>query len=369
MEKIYVVINLGSSSKRYTIFADEHELFSLYFEKASSGKSYSNSIQLFVKELKKLHVNKIFAIAFRIVAPTSYFTQHRKINSSYLKKLKSVSQIAPLHTEPLINEIEQWLKIFTNISFYGISDSAFHSTLSRNAKIYALPRKITETYDIYRFGYHGISISSVINKVKKIYDNKLPKNIIVCHLSGGSSVTAIHNGKSVDTSMGFTPLEGIPMVNRVGNIDAAAILYLLEKKLKLQNLRDMLFDRSGMIGLTGITDMRKIIPLAQKGDPVCLEAIEIFVYSVIKYIGSYCAVLGNVDLLVFTGGIGECESFIRSLICKKLGSFGIILDTQKNNKILCNDGFINDIESKTKILVCESDEMREILLEMKKLVI
>jgi len=364
MEKKYIIINLGSSSKKYSIFFNGQP-FSMYFEEASNKKSYINSAQIFLKELKKLELlDNITALGFRVVAPRKYFTQHRKIDNFYLKKLKSIAKIDPLHTQNLILELKKWQKLLPSIPFYGISDSAFHNTLPSQAQIYALPKKITEKYEIYRFGYHGISIASVIKKVEKLY-KKLPENIIVCHLSGGSSITAIKNGISVDTSMGFSPLEGVPMVTRIGNIDPEAVIYL-SKKIKLDNLKNILFNHSGMSGLTNYTDMRKIISLAQKNNKTCLDALEIFAYSVAKYIGSYFVTLSGIDLLVFTGGIGEGSPLIRSLICQKLEFFGIFLDKEINNKSVDTDTFVNQINS-TKIFTCKTDEMNEIFLQTKKL--
>ncbi len=371
MEKNYLVINLGSSSKRYSLFSETRELFSLHIEKVSLQKNYAKSTVHFFEQIKKQNISvqpdTIKAIAFRVVAPGSYFMQHRKITPAYLKKLQATCMIAPIHSEQLLHEIAQCKKIMPRVSYYGISDSAFHGTLPDDARLYGLPKDFAKKYDMYRFGYHGVSCTSILRKLKKMHGS-VPKNIIICHLGGGSSITAVKNGKSIDTSMGFTPLEGVPMVTRCGNIDAAAILYLVNQGITLKKLIDTLFNQSGMVGLTERSDMRKIVTLAQQGDATCLQALEFFAYQIKKYIGAYHAVLGSIDLLVFTGGIGQNVPLVRSLVCKNLSSLGIELDSRKNNSLVDVDGFIQVTASTTKIAVVKNQEMHVLLHEMLSLI-
>lgn len=365
MEKI-LVVNCGSSSKKYALFSKGREICSLYVEKERDTINYTRSIELFLNQVKKQKVSTIDAIGFRIVAPSTYFTQHRKITAAYLKKLKDVCSSAPLHIEPTIEEIEQWQKLFPNVSFFGISDSAFHTTLPAVANKYALQPKITNKYDLYRFGYHGISLAAIVRQLTTDY-KKVPEKCIVCHLSGGSSITALKHGKSIDTSMGFTPLEGVPMESRVGTIDAAAILYVLNTGISQKELQKILFNSSGIFGLSGQTDMRKIVHLAQQGNKSCLAALDYYAYAVAKYIGSYYVALEGLDTLVFTGGMGEGAPLIRSLVTEKLHALSIKLDKNKNSRTIDASAVISQNNSAIQVIVLPTDEMYEMAIIIKKL--
>lgn len=370
MEKNYLIVNIGSSSKRYGLFTGEREVHAAYIEKSGSKTAFMHSTRNFLTNLITRHyiqrMDDIAAVGFRVVAPGTYFTQHKKITAGYLKKLTAAAAIAPLHIEAVLDEIKKWRKFLPHCPFYAISDSAFHATMPDIARVYALPKQVAKKYDIYRFGYHGISVSSIVRKVHT--QNALINTMVVCHLSGGSSITAIKDGISIDTSMGFTPLEGVPMVSRIGTIDPGALIYLMQEGLTAVQLKKLLFNKCGMIGLTNHTDMRQIVALAQKGDQMCMKALELFAYQVKKYIGAYKAVLGTIDLLVFTGGIGEGSPFVRALVCKNLVSLGIIVHEQKNNAVENCDDFVHHPTSATKIAVLKTEEMHEMIRELQQLI-
>jgi len=319
MEGKYLIVNVGSTSKRYAVYFRNKAVFNIHF-KTNSGLPKISDI------LKKNNVIKnegeITKIGIRVVSPGIYFQRTRIIDKTYLKMLEQSVAMAPLHIKPTFEEIKKLQKQFPNVKIIGVSDSSFHSTMPEIARLYAIPLSDSKKFQIYRYGYHGISISSVISQIKSKY-KKIPSKIIVCHLGGGSSITAVKNGKSVETSMGFTPLEGLPMSTRSGNIDFNAGLYILKSK-KITRIEGYLNEKSGFLGISEISDsMDKLIKLSKSGNKKAELAVDKFVYEIEKYIGAYTAVLGGVDLLVFTGAIGENSHFIRKLIIKKLKFLGI----------------------------------------------
>lgn len=380
MEKNYLIINLGSSSKRYALFINDVESIHAHFKKQHNDfivtiqnslgiktitipkRSFVHSLSYFLGLLKNQESVKI---GIRVVAPGIYFTQNRLVDAKYQKELKKAQKIAPLHIELLLSEIEQCKKLLPNIPLIGISDSAFHTTIPQYAKVYALPLQVTEKYDIYRFGYHGISMQSVMRKINHLL-GRIPSNIIVCHLGSGSSITAIKNGKSIDTSMGFTPLQGIPMGTRIGDIDPGILPYLAQKmELSFEQLNNYLNTKCGMLGISGETsDMQKLLELAETGNLPAKLALEVYSYSIKKYIGAYCAALGGLDLLVFTGGIGENSPRIRSLVCKDLTFLNISVNPKKNSALIKQDVFIENTGS-IKVGIIVTNEMHEIALQLK----
>lgn len=303
-----LTVNIGSRSKKYALYSDGVEAWSVVIETKDN---------LISKDI--LH-EAPDAIVFRIVAPGIYFRQHRIIDDVFLSHLESAKPKAPLHIQPTLEEIKYFKKNFPHTKLVAISDSAFHAKLPDYARLYALPTPDAQTFEIERFGYHGISLSSIVETLKT--QGKLPEKIIVCHLGGGSSVTAIKNGVSIDTSMGFSPLSGLPMATRVGDIDAGAIVYLSTiKGLQGDDLEEYLMSTCGFLGLAGTDDMKRLIA-EEKTNPQAVLAIQMFVYQIQKYIGAYAVALGGLDLLIFSGGIGEPSEPIRSKIIAGLGDLG-----------------------------------------------
>lgn len=382
MEKKYLIINLGSASKKYSLYSENSELANInvnhntkiakiniknkFVENKISNKQFDNFIeyliQLFISEKLILSKNDLTSIAIRIVAPGSYFLKNRIIDSVYIKKLKTANKIFPLHISLVLNELSEIKKVLPKVLVIGISDSAFHN-LPANSKLYSIPKIIASKFDIYRFGYHGLSISSILSKLKST-KGYISDKIIICHLGGGSSITAIKNGKSIDTSMGFTPLEGLPGSTRIGNIDASAVIYLAKKFKNINVLEKYLNFNCGLLGLSGESlDMKELLELESRGDINARLAIENYVYNIRKYLGSYILALNGLDVLVFTGGIGENSSIIRSKICSELELLGIKLDEHENNKNNLNISFS---KSKVNILVLPSDESKEMHSELLK---
>lgn len=372
MKKIFIA-NVGSESRKYALYQDGERIFSAHFEK-ENGKLMENSAGYAVNELlsQKLIGDKseISAIGFRVVAPGSYFLQNKIIDSEYLEKLKAAKEQAPLHINPMLAELKALEQVLPGIPIVGISDSAFHGSMPTRARLYGIPKNTAEELDILRFGYHGISFESIVGKLKNIYSGNLPEKIIVCHLGGGSSIAAIKNGQSIDTSMGFTPLEGVIMANRVGDIDAGAIIYLSKKfGYGPDEMENYLNTQCGLLGLSGKSnDVRELLEMEKNGDENAKIALEVMVYKIKKYIGAYFAVLNGTDVLTFSATIGERSAIMRARICEELENLGIVLDNEKNNKTISIDRFISKDESRVKIAVITTDEMSQIAAEVTAIV-
>lgn len=384
--KKYLIINTGSASKKYALFHDEEELLRLHFEAEAGGiiatattksgdekllvtpEQYKLSIAYLLEYLKQKQLiadtAEIDGIGVRIVSPGNYFLVNKVIDDDFVRKLGEARQEAPLHITPIIEELEHLKAALPNVPMAGISDSAFHADMPSNARLYSLPRATAEQYQLYRYGYHGISCRSVLSKLQLMLGS-IPPRVIICHLGNGSSITAVKYGQSFDTSMGFTPLEGLPMGTRIGNIDAGAVIYLTQKmNISPADLESFFNHQCGLLGLSGITgDVRELLEHEKAGDKNAASGLENFVYHIQKTIGAYTAVLGGLDILVFTATIGERSLIMRSRICEGLAGMGISLDAAKNLQTICMDALIQTDGAKTQIAVITSGEMSELAKE------
>ena len=387
----YFIVNVGSESRKYALYQGGERLFSAYFEKEDgklvielvgadsekkeiSSREFESFAEYVVNEFLSRKIignkNEISAVGFRVVAPGSYFSIHKIIDGEYLKKLEIAKEQAPLHINPMLAEIKALGQILPSVPVVGVSDSAFHGSMPARARHYGIPKNTAEELNLFRFGYHGISFESVVGKIKNMNGGNLPEKIIICHLGGGSSIAAVKDGQSIDTSMGFTPLEGIVMANRVGDIDAGAVTYL-SKKLgyDADKMEDYLNTQCGLLGLSEKSnDVRELLEMEKNGDKNAELALEVMVYKIKKYMGAYFAALNGADALIFSGTIGERSAIMRSRICAELENLGIILDSEKNNQTISADGFINKEESPVKIAVITTDEMSQIAAEVAKLI-
>lgn len=381
-----LIINIGSASKKYSVCEGTEELVFFHFEKDGEkfllnvkGKSkfekdeislndYKNSLEFllnYLYENLKIKLEDFYVLSFRIVAPGSYFLNHKEIDNEYIDKLCDAQKYAGLHIDPVIEEIKKAKKIFKNQKYFGVSDSAFHKNKLVESNYYGISKDLQDKYDYKRFGYHGISVESVIEKIKNI-EGSAPEKILICHLGGGVSVTVLKNGKSIDNTMGFSPLEGPVMATRSGNIDFTLIKDLFQKeKIKdLQKQDEFLFEKSGLLGLSGISsDLRVLKRESFKGNKDAKFAVDVYVYNIVKQISQMIGVLKGIDLFVFTGTIGYRADFIRELILDEIKWHGFVYDIEKNsgNDINSDYFYINEQQSKIKILVCETDEMEMIL--------
>lgn len=325
-------INPGSTSIKYSLFKGDEEVFFGHFRKTKSRysfndqkihkKDFEESIDYLMAILEGKNLLKnlrdISKFGIRIVHGGIYFKQTTRITKPHLKMLKKISPLAPLHNPPAIRIIEQIQKRNPKAKIYGVFDTAFHQTIPAVASTYAIPRELSQKWSIRKYGFHGIACEWNLHQARKTF-KRLPKNIIICHLGGGCSVTAVKNGKSLDTSMGFTPLEGLMMITRSGDLDNGVLEYLAARMKKpVKEIVALLNNESGIYGLTKLKDMKKVVEKAQKKDPWCQLAVEMFVYRLTKYIYAYYGVLQGLDLLIFSGGIGEGSSFIRRKVLSQL---------------------------------------------------
>ncbi len=377
MDKV-LIVNTGSASKKFALYEGERELWRAHLEQEDgglvmsvleNGKTQKSKVSKkdFDEPVSVLkdRIGNLAVAGVRVVAPGSYFLENRKIDAGFIKNLKIALEQAPLHVAPALAAIGQLKKVLPKMELFAISDSAFYADLPQNAKLYSLPSKISEKFGIYRYGYHGISIHSVLEKIKKM-PGGAPDKIIVCHLGSGSTVAAIKGGRPFDTSMGFTPLEGVPMGTRIGNIDAGAVIYLAKKtKMSPDKLGEFFNRECGLLGLSGKTaDVRELLELEKRGDAGAAQALESFVYGVKKLIGAYAAAMSGLDLLVFTATIGERSFIMRHRICAGLETLGIRLDENKNNSTFRRDGSIGVPNSSVKISVILTDELGEMRREL-----
>jgi acetate kinase len=250
------------------------------------------------------------------------------------------------------------MKNLPNAKQAACFDTAFHASIPKVAYIYALPYELYEKYGIRRYGFHGTS-HRYVSEIAAEMLGKKPEdtNIITAHLGNGGSLTAVKAGKSIDTSMGLTPLEGIAMGTRCGDIDPAILFYLQEKGYKTQELKNICNKKSGLLGISNKSnDMRNLTQLAEQGDELSKLAIEVFAYRIRKYIGTYTAVLGTLDAVVFTGGIGENSFIVRQKVCKSMEQIGIEIDEAINAKVRAKQADISKVNSRVKVFVVPTDE-------------
>jgi acetate kinase len=313
-------------------------------------------------------LSEITAVGHRVVHGDDKYANPVLIDDQVVADIRSFSQLAPLHNPMHALGIEWCQEILPGVPQVAVFDTAFHQTMPPYAYRYALPENLYEKEGIRRYGFHGPSHQYVGLMAATYLKKRFSRlKIITCHLGEGASVCAIDHGRSIDTSMGLTPLEGLPMVTRSGDIDPAIVTYLMRKGLTADEIDYMLNRESGMKGLSGLSgDTREIPNAANAGDPKAMLAAEVFTYQLRKYIGAYCAALGGVDVLVFTGGIGENAAGVRSMAAQDLWSLGILIDAVKNRAVRDAKGGVVDIshpDSKVKVLVIHSDASRMIARE------
>lgn len=363
-----LVLNSGSSSLKFKLIDTKNEknIFSGVVDGVGlntskiklDGKVYHEEILNHDSAirwiLKNTDLNSIDAIGHRVVHGGEYYSSPVVITHDVMNKIDKLSSLAPLHNPPNLLGIKACKKLFPKIKQVAVFDTAFHQTMPEESYLYGIPLKFYKKYNIRKYGFHGTSHEYVLERSKQLL-NKKKLNLITCHLGNGSSVCAIKNNESIDTSMGFTPLDGLMMGTRSGSIDPEIVNFLSKKeKIDVSAVETMLNKKSGFLGIAGYSDMRTIREKALKGNKKCKLAIEMFAYDVVSYIGSYRAIIGKIDGIVFTGGIGEGAFFLRERIIHYLEHFGIVLDKTKNK--IVREGIITKPNSTIKVLVIPTNE-------------
>ena len=340
--------------------------------KESVIKNHSVGIELLEELLIDNKVLKSFdelrAVGHRVVHGGEYFSKPTLINDEVIKKIEQVSPLAPLHNPVNLIGIKAISKVNPSLIQVAVFDTAFHQSIPDFAYHYALPYEYYTDNQVRRYGFHGTSHHYVAKEAAKILQKDINEcNLITLHLGNGASMAAVKNGKSVDTSMGLTPLEGLVMGTRCGDIDPAIIFYLSRNlNLSIDELDNILNKKSGLKGICGINDMREVEQKANSGDKKAKLALEIFCYRIKKYIGAYSVAVGKVDALVFTGGIGEHSSTVREKVCSNLyDTLGIKLDREANLK---HNTIISQNDSKIKLFVIPTNEELEIAKQTYKIV-
>jgi acetate kinase len=302
--------------------------------------------------------SEIGAVGHRVVHGGEEFTGSVIIDERVIASIEKYADLAPLHNPPNLAGIRAVHRRLPDITQVACFDTAFHSTIPEVAYMYALPYELYQRYRIRRYGFHGISHRYVARRAAALMGRgKYEINAVTCHLGNGCSITAVKEGRSVDTSMGFTPLEGVPMGTRSGDLDPAILFYLVDKGYTAQKLKMLCNKQSGLLGISGLSnDIRSLLQLADEGNSRARLAIDVFCYRIRKYIGAYAAVLEPLDALVFTGGIGENAACLRKQICTGMSQIGIRLDPAANDEALANETRISAADSPVKIFVIPTNE-------------
>jgi len=309
----------------------------------------------------------IAGIGHRVVHGGEMINSSVVVDGRVKQIIKECFELAPLHNPPNLEGIEACENIFAGVPQVAVFDTAFHTSIPEYAYLYGLPYALYKEDKIRRYGFHGTSHQYVSRTAANFLNKPLEElKIISCHLGNGCSITAIAEGRSIDTSMGFTPLEGLMMGTRCGDLDPAIVFYLIEhKQLDYQQISDLLNKQSGLLGLAGIgsSDLRDIFEASESGNRQTDTSIKVFTYRIKKYIGSYAFALGGIDAVIFTAGVGENSSLIRKLACQGLKSLGIIIDQKKNTVLnkACRE--IQSDDSLVKVLVIPADEEKEIAVQ------
>ncbi|MGL6202174.1 MAG: acetate kinase [Lachnospiraceae bacterium] len=390
-----LVINCGSSSLKFQLINSETEGVlakglcerigidgKLTYspqggEKENSDKpmpTHTEAIQYVIEALTNSKtgviksLDEIQAVGHRVVHGGEKFASSTVINEEVLKAVEECNDLAPLHNPANLIGIRACQKLMPNVPMVGVFDTAFHQTMPERAYMYGLPYEYYEKYKVRRYGFHGTSHSFVSARAAEILDRDDAK-VIVCHLGNGSSICAVDAGKSVDTSMGLTPLEGLVMGTRSGDIDPTIMEFLAQKEnLDIAGVMNVLNKKSGVAGLSGVSsDFRDLGEAADAGNHRAKVALEVFSYRVAKYVGSYAAAMKGVDLIAFTAGIGENDAVVREMVSEQLEFLGFTLDKAANN-VRGEEREISTPDSNVKVFVIPTNEELAIARETVALV-
>lgn len=385
-----LVINAGSSSLKCQYFVGQKSIASLLIERIGEKQSeatlqYSQTVRkaaqhlanhhqalsLLVELFKTEHILEDFhtldAVGHRVVHGGDHFSEPIKITPEVIATIERVIPLAPLHNPSNLEAIRAFAAHYPHIPQVAVFDTAFHQSMPAHVYCYALPLELKEKYAVRRYGFHGTSHSYVSKEAAKILGKPLETlRLITLHLGNGASAAAVAYGKSVDTSMGMTPLEGLMMGTRSGDVDPAIIPYLVRNGFEVEAIDTILNKKSGLKGICGTNDMRDVIARADKKDENARLALSMYTYRIKKYIGAYAAAMGGVDAVIFTGGIGEHAVRVRKMVCEAMAWMGMRLDIDANERMTNNGGIISLPESSVALLVVPTNEELEIVRQCEK---
>ncbi len=392
-DKIILVLNCGSSSLKYDVIKmpSRESLGKGLVERIGNEKGvleqkvkgqkykieeriedHKKALELVIKAITDKdngivkNISEINGIGHRVVHGGDKYASSVLIDDTVIKAIEECIEIAPLHNPPNLIGIKVAQELMPGLPQVAVFDTAFHQTMPPHAFLYGIPRKMYEDYKIRRYGFHGTSHRYVAARTLELCKRDASNtNMITCHLGNGASITAIEKGKSIDTSMGFTPLEGLMMGTRSGSIDPAIIGYLMDKGMSAQEVMNTLNKKSGLLGLSGISnDMRDVEVAALDGNKDAQEALDIFTYRIKRYIGYYFAILDKVDVLVFTGGIGENGWEAREEICRGLENLGVLMNYEANKGIRSKETIVSHPYSPVTVMVVPTNEELQIAIDV-----
>lgn len=397
---IVLVLNCGSSSIKYKLFemAETTRLLakglveriglndSILTHKPTGGEPYrvisdipdhTLGINMVMSALTDPRhgvikdILEIKAVGHRVVNGGESYKESVLIDNDVKKQVEINIELAPLHNPANLRGILSVEKLIPGVPQVAVFDTSFHQTMPDYAFMYALPYEYYEKYKIRKYGYHGTSHKFVASKAAGLLGKDVKKlKVITCHLGNGASITAIQNGRSIDTSMGFTPVDGLIMGTRTGEINAGVLIYIADKEhLNMTGVNNLINKKSGVAGISGLSsDMRDLELAAAEGNEKALLALNMYAYKVRKFIGSYYAVLNGLDLLVFTGGVGENDHKMRAMICSDMEALGIDFDRQANDGVKGKDKIISKEGSKATVMTVTTDEELMIAMDTKYIV-
>ena len=392
-----LVINCGSSSLKYEVYempegvslgkglvdrigihdgSIVHQGANGKYEKKLDVHNHKEAMALVIEALTDkdngiiTSPDDIAGVGHRTVHGGEKYASSVVIDDDVLKAVEENIELAPLHNPANLTGIKEAMADFSKQKHVAVFDTAFHQTIPPAAYLYGLPRELYDKYRIRRYGFHGTSHRYVAAEAVKMLNRSSDStNLITAHLGNGCSLTAIEHGRSIDTSMGFTPLEGMVMGTRSGDIDPAIIFFLLDRGMSSEELNTMLNKKSGMKGLSGISnDLRDIEEAAEQGNQKAVDALDVYAHRVRKYIGAYSAELVKVDILVFTGGVGENGTRMRERICRRLENLGIVMDYRKNLEVGSSAGIVSMDYSPTTVVVVPTNEELQIAIDTYELI-
>lgn len=383
-----LVLNSGSSSLKFQVVDTDNEkalvqgvaegigldssTFTVKFEgnkdkKETTIADHNKAVELVIETVKdKIGLDNLHAVGHRVVHGGEFYSDSTIIDEDVMAKIEELFSLAPLHNPANLAGIKACKEIVPNLKQVAVFDTAFHQTIPKENYLYSIPYSQYDKYKIRKYGFHGTSHRFVTAKAKEILPNA--NKIITCHLGNGSSLCAVKDGKSVNTTMGFTPLQGLKMGTRSGDIDASIVQFLMEKEnISVDEIMNMLNKESGLKGICGDSDMRAIHEKREEGSEKHELAFKMLTHRLRTYIGAYMAELNGVDAIIFTGGIGENDEFVREDVCKNLSGLGVKLDVETNLNTR-GTGKISTDDSEIAVHIIETNEELMIAKDTAKLI-